>query len=389
MASLIKSRRFWTVTVSLAVVVGLFALLVVSRSRANAEAQNGSKVAELRFSSADLTSVKPAVLAQSLSINGNLDARSQAVVKAKQAVDVLSISVREGDAVQAGQRLAQLDTADLKARLAEKVSSRDSAKAQFDLAEKNRETNRTLLEKHFISQNAFDSTDSTFKANRASLEAADSEVQLAQIALSQTVVNAPITGIVAKRYLKVGEKASIDAPLFTIVDLDSLELEALIPASEVASLRRGQSAQLAVDGFPGRSFAATLDRISPATEPGTRSILVFFTVRNPDHVLKSGMFAEGVLDLGKSGPVPTLPLTAIQSDGGQSVVWSIESNAVTRHPVQLGRRDPAAGLVEIKDGLSANVPVLATKFDNLREGQPAVIASPGVTQSSPKPDRPS
>jgi RND family efflux transporter MFP subunit len=321
---------------------------------------------------------------QSLAVNGNLDARSQAVVKAKQAVDIVSISVREGDPVRAGQRLAQLDTADLKARLSEKLSARDSAKAQFDLAEKNRSTNRTLLEKHFISQNAFDSTDSAFKANRASLEAAEAEVQLAQIALDQTSVTAPVAGIVAKRYLKVGEKASVDAPLFTIVDLDSLELDALVPAAEVAQLRRGQSAALSVDGFPGKTFEAVLDRISPATEPGTRSILVFFSVRNPDHVLKSGMFAEGMLDLGQSAPVPALPATAIQIDGGQSVVWSIEANALTRRPVQLGHRDTQAGLVEVTNGLPGTVPVLATKFDNLREGQPAIIVD-AATPPAAKP----
>jgi RND family efflux transporter MFP subunit len=378
MTSLLKSRRVWIAGLAFAGLALVVAIVLVTRSRANAQSDDHAKPAELHFANTDLTYLQPQVLAQSLAINGNLEARSQAVVKAKQAVDVVSIGVREGDAVHAGQKLAQLDSADLKARLSEKISARDSAKAQFDLAEKNRNTNRALLEKHFISQNAFDSTDSTFKANRASLDAAEAEVELAQIALAQTTVTAPVAGIVAKRYLKVGEKASIDSPLFTVVDLDSLELEALVPASEVAVLKRGQQAELAVDGFPGKTFAAVLDRISPATEPGTRSILVFFTVRNPEHALKSGMFAEGVLDLGHSAPVPSLPATAIQNDGGQPVVWSIESNTLTRRPIQIGQRDPAQGLVEVKGGLPGNVPVLAAKFDNLKEGQAATVTGQAV-----------
>jgi RND family efflux transporter MFP subunit len=377
-----KSRRKRIVVASLCAIVVVTGLVLLGLSIARSRAVDPPKTVELEFNPSDLTYLKPHVLERSLAINGNLDARGQAVVKAKQAVDVVSIRVREGDPVRAGEQLAQLDTADLKARLAEKVSSRDSAKAQFDLAEKNRTTNRALLEKNFISQNAFDSAESTYKANRATLEAAEAEVQLAQIALSQTNVTAPLSGIVAKRYVKVGEKASVDASLFTIVDLDSLELEALVPASEIAQLNRGQTAKLTVDGFPGHVFPAVLDRISPATEPGTRSIPVYFTVRNPDHVLKSGMFAEGVLDLGQSAPVPSLPATAVQIDAGQAVVWSIESKVLTRRPIEVGRRDAAAGLVEVKQGLPADVPVLAAKFDNLKEGAPATIKGPAAPQSA-------
>lgn len=358
------------------------AVAFVASKRSGSQAAESGKVVQLEFADSDLAYLKARPLNQSLAINGNLEARSQAVVKAKQAVDVLTISVREGDPVHAGQKLAQLDAADLQARLAEKISSRNSAKAQFELAEKNRTTNHQLLDKHFISQNAFDSTDSTFKANQAALDSAEAEVEQARIALAQTSVTAPVSGIVAKRYLKVGEKASVDSPLFTIVDLDSLELDALIPASEVAQLTRGQQAQLTVDGFPGRTFPAVLDRISPATEPGTRSVLVFFTVRNPDHLLKSGMFAEGVLALGQSSPVPSLPTSAIQMDAGQPVVWTIESKVLTRHAVHLGRRDAGAGWVEVKDGLPQNVPVLAARFDNLKEGVSAVIMTGTPAPSS-------
>jgi membrane fusion protein (multidrug efflux system) len=375
MISIKKYRRPFLI--GFFVVLAIAAIGGVAALRHHSNSDDGApKVTSLEFVANDLAYVQEHPLARTLAITGNLNAKSQASVKAKAALDVRSIEVREGDPVRAGQLLAQLDTADLQARLAEKISARDSARAQMELADKNRATNQALLEKKFISQNAFDSTEGTFKANRAVAEEADAEVELARIALRQATVTAPISGIIGKRSVKVGEKTSVDSPMFTVVDLDSLELEAMVPAAEVTQLTRGMPARIEVDGLAGQGFNAILDRVSPATEPGTRSVLVFLTVRNTDHVLKSGMFATGTVQLGASTRLPSLPLTAIHLDAGQPIVWTIESNVLTRRSVELGLRDESAGLVEIRRGPPASVPVLATRFDYLKEGVAASIKAP-------------
>jgi membrane fusion protein, multidrug efflux system len=373
MKSPIKSRRV-LIGIAILAVVGVAASVVVAvHGSGNSQAAENKVPATLEFGRTDLSYLENRALERSLTITGTLQATRQAVVKAQGTGNVRTISVREGDPVTAGEVLARLDTADLEARLAEKVSSRDSAKAQFELADKTRATNQALLERKFISQNAYDSADSTFKANHASMEAANAQVDSARIALSYATIASPIAGIVSKRYVQVGEKASMDTPMFSIVDLDSLELQALVPAGEVGSLERGMSATFTVDGMTGQSFSARVDRISPATEPGTRSIIVFLTVPNPEHRLKSGMFASGTLELGKGKPVATLPIAAIQSEAGQSVVWTVEDRKITRRPVEVGLRDIATGYVEIRSGVAAGVPVLATKMDDLKEGAPALV----------------
>lgn len=341
----------------------------------------------LEFSSGDLTMLSNQPVTRSLPVSGTLVAVHQTIVKAKVAVEVRSILVREGDPVRAGQAIARLDTVDLAARLDQSTGARDASRAQYEIAEKNRVTNQSLLERKFISQNAFDNVASLSAANRASLEAADAQVRLAQKALRDATVTAPITGIVAKKYVQVGEKTQVDAPLFSIVDLDSIELQAIVPAGEVGAIEKGMRASLAVDGMPERAFEATVNRINPATEPGTRSIIVFLTVPNQDHLLKSGMFAEGTIRLAAAAPKPALPASAIQSDAGQPVVWTIEGGRLTRRAIVLGVRDDTAGLVEIKSGVPANTPVLASKFDSLKEGAPAVAltaAAPAQAVSTAK-----
>jgi RND family efflux transporter MFP subunit len=370
MPRLVRSARFWIIAV-LVVGVGV-AIGMTSFGGAPKAAVADKAVATLEFGASDLTSLTTRPVARTLAVSGSLVAVNQAVVKAKVAVEVRSILVREGDHVRAGQVIAKLDTVDLLAKLDQMTGARDAARAQYEIAEKNRTTNQSLLEKRFISQNAFDNVASLSSANRATLEAADAQVRMAEKALRDATVVAPIDGIVSRKSAQVGEKTSIDAPLFNIVDLDSIEMQAIVPAGDVGELAHGMAATLTVDGMPDHVFDATINRINPATEPGTRSIVVFLTVPNADHLLKSGMFANGNIRMAAGAPRPTLPLAAIQSEAGVPIVWTIENGKLTRRTAVLGTRDEASGFVEIKSGVPADTPVLASKFDNLKEGGPAI-----------------
>ena len=182
-----------------------------------------------------------------------------------------------------------------------------------------------------------------------------------------------------------GEKTGGVGPVVAVVDLDSIGRRAIVPAGEVGALEKGMRATLAVDGMPERAFDATVNRINPATEPGNRSIVVFLTVPNQGHLLKSGMFANGTIRLAAAAPRPALPATAIQSDAGQPIVWTIESGKLTRRTIALGVRDDATGMVEIKSGVPANTPVLASKFDSLKEGAEAVAKTAAASIPAPQP----
>jgi membrane fusion protein (multidrug efflux system) len=367
-----RSRRLWNIAVLVPATAVVLAIAGCGNSPQAAVKDKDKPVATLEFGPTDLTSVTVRPVERSLAISGSLVAVNQAVVKAKVAVEVRAITVREGDHVDAGQVIAKLDTVDLVARLDQMTGARDAARAQAEIAEKNRTTNQSLLEKRFISQNAFDNVASLSSANRATLDAAEAQVRMAQKALRDATVVAPISGIVSRKNAQIGEKTSIDAPLFSIVDLDSIEMQAIVPAGEVGGLAKGMRASLVVDGMSDHSFDAQISRINPATEPGTRSIVVFFTVPNPTHLLKSGMFANGNVRLAASTPRPTLPTVAIQSEAGIPIVWTIENGKLTRRTVVLGDRDDVSGVVEIKSGVPPDTPVLASKFDNLKEGGPAI-----------------
>ncbi len=343
----------------------------------SAEEKKGSDApVTLEFGAADLVRVESRPLARWLPVSGTVAPLRQAAVKAKVSGDIRQIAIREGETVRAGQVVARIDSPDLDSRLAERIGALESAKAQLALAEKTRLTNQALLKQNFISRNAFDNSDSSYDVARGAVKSAEAQVQIARNALKDAVVTAPLSGIVARRHVQPGEKVAFDAPLVTIVDLAELELQALVPAVDVPELAAGMPVELSIDGFGDRRFRGRVERINPSTEPGTRAFLVYIGIPNSEHLLRGGMFATGRIALARAAPVPTLPLAAVRTEGGQAYVWAIDGGRLARRTVLLGRRDDEAACVELRSALPDSLPILAARFDNLKEGAPALVKAP-------------
>ena len=97
------------------------------------------------------------------------------------------------------------------------------------------------------------------------------------------------------------------------------------------------------------------------------------------------MFATGRIALAAAPPVPTLPAAAVRTEAGQTFVWTIEDGKLVRRVVVTGRRDDEAGRVEIKTALPAGAQVLAARFDNLKEGAPAMVKAPASSTNATTP----
>jgi membrane fusion protein, multidrug efflux system len=380
----IVQRRI-TIALVVAVLVGGVAATAAFRAstRAAAQARAEARIpVALEFAATDLAYVENAPLARWLPVSGTLEPVHQAIVKAKVAGDIARLTVREGEAVRAGQTLAHVESPDLASRLVDRVGAVESARAQLALAEKTRAMNVRLLNDRFISQNAFDSTESSYTVARGSLKSAEAQAQLAKNALLDADVVAPLSGVVAKRHVQTGEKVAIEAPIVTIVDLRDLEVQAMVPAIDVPELKIGMPVELSVDGFGDRHFQGRIDRINPSTEPGTRAIIVYVSLPNPDAALRSGMFTTGRIALAASAPALTLPTAAVRSEAGQSYVWTIDQGKLARRIVITGRRDETNARVEIRTTLPAKTPVLAARFDNLKDGAPALVKATSSSQNA-------
>ena len=364
-------ERRWLIAgglVAAAAVAGIF----VRQANSNAVAQTAAAVIE--FAASDLVQPQLRELRQGIPLTGTLQPRNWTTVKARVAGDLKTILVREGESVRAGQVLARIDPQDAQARLDEKTADLAAGRAQLVLAEKNRANNLALLQQKFISQNAFDSVQSSYQVSEAKLKALEAQVALAKKALADTVVTAPQAGVVSQRLAQPGEKVAVDGRILTLVDLAEMEVEAAVPTGDIPSIRVGQEVSFRVEGFGEREFRGRIDRINPATQSGTRSILVYAVLPNKDGALKGGMFAKGAVTLSRVESASVLPISAIREEGGRTWVLAIVNQRIEQRAVKLGLRNEDEGVVQIVEGLDAQTRVIRTNLGTLRPGAQVKIA---------------
>lgn len=367
----IPQRRWKKPVIAVAVVIAAGAGVFVMQGGnkpAPAQAAVAPKQPVFELSDRDVLTVAAREMQLALPLSGALVPLSQATVKSKVSGVVLDASVREGMQVTAGQVIARLDTADHRARVAQQQAALDEANAKLSLAKKNNANSLALLKQHYISQSSYDATQNSVDLAQAAVDAARAQLELARISLNDAQIRAPLTGVVSKRHVQAGEKLAPDMPVFTIVDLRELSLEAQVPASDIPRVEPGQEVRFTVDGFGERSFSGKVARINPTTEPGSRAMLVYVSVSNPDGALRGGMFAKGKIITDTTEPHPAVPLAALRQEQGRDVVYRIDNGVVVSQPVQVGIRNEDEGMVEVLDGLAPGSTVLAAKLDGVKPG---------------------
>jgi len=283
--------------------------------------------------------------------------------------------------VKQGQMLARIDLTEVQARVAAREADVAAAKAQLVWAEKNRAQQKALLDKAFISQNAFDNVQSSRDVAAARLRAAEADLVVAKKALGDAVLVAPFSGIVSQRHAQPGERVALDARVVSIVDLSRLQLEASVPPAAIAQVRVGQPMEFRVEGFGERSFAGRIERINPATTAGSRSISVYAVIDNREGLLRAGMFAQGTLTLARIDNALAIPVTAVRDEIGRSFVYAIVDGVVRRRSVKLGAAD-SAGRVQVLEGLAAGERIVRTNLGALREGVTARLAGPRPVETA-------
>jgi RND family efflux transporter MFP subunit len=367
-----KRRRWRAPAIGLAVLAlagaGGYAVTHAGSAKpAPAAVEKKDPVHEL--SARDIALVEARPLAVTLPLSGSLTPLAQATVRSKVSGVVKQTTVQEGMNVSAGQVIARLDDSEARARVAQQQAALNDAAARLALAKKNQANSAALLKQNYIAQNAYDTTSNSVDLAQAAVDSARAQLELARIALNDTTIHAPLSGVVSKRHAQAGEKLSPDSPVFSIVDLKQLTLDAQVPASDIPRVKVGQEVQFKVDGFGDRNFAGKVLRINPATEAGSRAMLVYIGVDNPDGALRAGMFAKGVVTTEKSAAHPLLPLGAVQKEKGQDVVYRVDGGKVVVQPVRLGLKNEDAGMVEALDGIAAGATVLAVKLDGVKPGE--------------------
>ena len=343
-------------------------------------------------------------IGQTVTVNGTLAAYDHTTLSIKVPGRLQTISIDLGSVVHKGQVIAQVEPQDYKLRVqqveaslaqararlglspdgkddrvtAEETGTVRQAKAVLDEAKLKRDRATKLIQQGVIPRAEYDTVDSDYKValsryqdgleeirNRQGLLAQRrSELALAKQQLADTVVYAPLEGVVQEKKASVGEYLAAGAPLVDIVRIDPLRLRVDVPERESHSIRTGQSVRVTVEGDP-ESYLGYVKRLSPTISEQSRALAVEADVRNNGR-LRPGAFVKAEIVTDQTSTAVIVPTGAIVTFAGIEKVIVVENGKAVEKPVTTGRRGP--DWVEIKAGVNVGQSVVVDP-GNLQSGQ--------------------
>src|SRR6266700_658805 len=346
-------------------------------------------------------------IGETVTVNGTLAAYDQTTAGIKVPGRLQTITVDLGSVVRKGQNIAQLEQQDYKLRVQQaeaalaqararlglnpdgaddRVSSEETgtvrqAKAVLDDAKLKRDRASKLVQQGVIPHAEWDTVDSEYKValsryqdaveeirNRQGLLAQRrSELALAKQQLADTIVYAPLDGVVLTKKASVGEYLAAGAPVVDIVRINPLRLRVEVPEREAHNIRNGQSVRVSVEGDPN-SYLGYIKRLSPTIGEQNRVLAVEADVANNGR-LRPGAFVKAEIITNQSATAVTVPVNAIVTFAGIEKVIVVENGKAIEKPVTTGRR--GSDWIEIKSGVNVGDTVVMDP-GNLQSGQAVV-----------------
>ena len=295
---------------------------------------------------------------------------------------IVKLYAGQGSRVKKGQRLAELESADidqaeaeyLKA-LADAENARRSAAAEIKLAQQTYDRTKSLYEKTIVPGKNLQSAEHDLEVAKANAENSAASTKVAVTAarrhllilgLSDATIDslgkkpglnatfaltAPIDGVVVERNATIGATVGTDASVFKIIDTSRVWVDANVFEKDLQRIRVGQGVKLTVTAFPGVTFAGRVIFINTVVDPDSRTIKVRTEVQNPDGRLKPEMFANIVIVTDVSSTAVSVPQSAVLDEADKKVVFVAEGNGYKQRQVQIGIQN--GDRVEVIDGLNA------------------------------------
>jgi membrane fusion protein, multidrug efflux system len=290
---------------------------------------------------------------------GSLRSRQGVMLRPEVSGRVSKLGFADGQKVQRGQLLVQLDDTLQQAQVRQ-------AMAQASIARTNLQRNRELVAQNFVSQSTVDQT-------AAALEVAEAQVALARAQLSRMRIVAPFDGIAGIGLVNLGDYVKDGADLVNIEDVSSMLVDFRLPERLLSRLKIGQPVDVVLDGMPGRNFAGHVDSLDSQLDADGRSLLVRARLDNRDRVLRPGMFARTRIVFAMRDKALVVPEEALVPQGGKQylvkVIETPNGKLTQRIEAKLGLRVP--GKAEIVEGLSPGDVVITA-------GQAKVMRADGL-----------
>jgi len=370
-----RARRWLLIGLPTAVILVVGAVFVIT---------GGALSAALPVRLTPATMVSPMRAGAVLVASGYVVAQRKAAVASKGTGRLVYLGAVEGDRVRAGQVIARIEDADVKAQLAQAQANLQVSRAELHDAQRSLARERLLADSGASSQASVDAAEARDERVKASIAAAEAAVVAAQVSLENTVIRAPFDGTVLTKNADVGEvvaplaaSAFSKSAVVTIADLRSLQVEADVAESNLEAISAGQPCEIVLDAYPDERYPGVVAKIVPTADRAKATVQVKVAFRSYDARVLPEMSAKvhflprpsrAAVD---TQPVLVVPSTAVAERNGRSVVFVVERGRAVEVPVVVGRQVGAS--VAIREGLRPGVQVVDSVSARLRGGAKVTV----------------
>src|SRR3989441_9603859 len=281
--------------------------------------------------------VSPVRAGAVLVASGYVVAQRKAAVASKGTGRLVYLGVVEGDRVRAGQVIARVEDADVKAQLAQAQANVQLSRAELHDAERSLARERFLSDSGASSQASLDAAEARDQRVKAGIAAAEAAVEAAQVALENTVIRAPFDGTVLTKNADVGEvvaplaaSAFSKSAVVTMADLRSLQVEADVAESNLEAISLDQPCEIVLDAYPDVRYPAIVARVVPTADRAKATVQVKVAFRSyharglPEMSAKGHFLPRPSRVAVGTQPVLVVPGTAVVERNGRSVVFVVE-----------------------------------------------------------------
>jgi len=320
--------------------------------------------------------VAPSSIARTLTYDADVEGEVEVRVFPQVSERIVSLRVEEGTEVKQGQVLAVLRSDALAEGVRSSLAAVDAARADRDNLKDELARAEKLAERQVVARAQVDQLRMRLLSAEAQVRRLEAMANQALTTQGYAVVRSPLTGIVGRRFLSVGDMASPATPLLTVVRMDRVDLWIEVPERELADVRVGMPATVRVARYQDRVFEGKVILVAPTIDKQTRTARVKVRVENPKHELMPGMLARVSLEVERHEGVIVVPYSSLVLEsapqGGVAYrAFVVEGSAAAERSVTLGIIDGPR--VEVRSGLKVGE-VLITKGQHLVEtGRPVTI----------------
>ena len=381
------------------VVIAVIGAIVV-KNKLSSNAKNTNVAVAVSKTAVEVQNVKAVEKNSSDTYKATLEAYQQGIVSSKVSAKVVSVAVENGQYVNAGDTLVTLDDQDIRNniktaqaqlqiyqnQLNSSQVAMEKLKINVDDAKRNYDRQKALFEKKAISQTDFEAAEKTLNTAQADYNSGNASIQTAksnisaqnvsianlQDSLNNTIIKAPISGVISDKAVNIGQMASQGTALAKVNDISSVYATIQVPQEKISSVKIGQAATITVEGSD-KTYNGTVQNIDLSADTTARVFNCKIKIDNSDKTLYPGVYAKAELISSEKTQVITVPINALVGNEGDYSVFINDNGTAKKQKVTIGETDE--NNVEITSGIKDGDQIICTNTSTLQDGNEVEVVS--------------